>query len=460
MNTLVQEDKIKFPSAISLFAANHEFMVIVYESEQSAVVIRHIYDQSFPDAATKYPHRIVSVHISSSSHLVIVTEINQVDIVFLSLAGSIVITNIKAFQKKGLVDIVAGDNVVGMLLGEKKLHLLELRENSCMSNEKYDLGGTPVKATCISEHLYVLFSDNTIKRWSKSVAGKYEPHSTPISLKEPMVDLKGMRNNSRDYLVCLSQEKEVSLLAEDGKVVDVPSYEGEFRKIIVSHGLLAIISKVKESEVFTLYYAQDNYSPDSSRLFFNKSEVYSRNANYRDCHLVPIAKKEWPAYSRRKGSKEPKLVAEISEDVLCLVYGRLENNPSKLELLKIDASKLLIKDRDLNHISRYKRHSSVEEPLVKPSFSQHEINHPDENDGVKRSQKQIEKESNKPPVTVIKKMELSDSCLRAVEKIVEERITPLIDRIGSLERKISLIEARIISLNTEEELLKLYSASL
>lgn len=61
--------------------------------------------------------------------------------------------------------------------------------------------------------------------------------------------------------------------------------------MIVSHQLLTIISRAKDSEVFSMYFAQENYDPQSSRLFFNKHESYSRNAKYNSWELLPISKK-------------------------------------------------------------------------------------------------------------------------------------------------------------------------
>lgn len=91
---------------------------------------------------------------------------------------------------------------------------------------------------------------------------------------------------------------------------------------------------------------------------------------------------------------------------------------------------------------------------AKPSFSHHEVNHPGESSR-ENSRKDVLKESRQ-PITVIKKMELSDSCLKAVEKIVDERIAPVIDRIGAIEKKLGAIEAKIAAMNGEEDLARIY----
>ena len=129
------------------------------------------------------------------------------DIGYLQAGNSITITSIKAFQKKGLVDVVAGNNFVAMMMTEKKLHILELKENTCTNNEKYDIGGTPVKGTFASENLYILLSDNIIKKWSKGFSGKYEEASQSINLKQPLLNIECIRNNNKNYLICVSQDK-------------------------------------------------------------------------------------------------------------------------------------------------------------------------------------------------------------------------------------------------------------
>lgn len=55
--------------------------------------------------------------------------------------------------------------------------------------------------------------------------------------------------------------------------------------------------------------------------------------------------------------------AAISDEVFCLIYGKLENDPNKLEILKIDAAKVLNKDRELDPISRYKSTESPERAI-------------------------------------------------------------------------------------------------
>lgn len=206
MNTLVQEDKIKFENPIKLLGGNHEFMVIVFESDRSQLVIRHIYNQAFKDLTTRYPENIASLHLLPSNHLVIVTETKQVDVVFLEAESSIVVTNIIAFQKKGLVDVAIGESSVG-ILEEMKVQVLELREKGYVSKEKYELGGSALKIAFGSGRFYVLFKDNSVRRWAKSGSGKYEERPEAISLKHSLLDIKVVRNGDEDYLLCLSPEK-------------------------------------------------------------------------------------------------------------------------------------------------------------------------------------------------------------------------------------------------------------
>ena len=56
-----------------------------------------------------------------------------------------------------------------------------------------------------------------------------------INLKEEIVQIKALRNNHKDYLVCVSKDKQVTVLSGEGKVVDVLTYEGEFKTILMSH---------------------------------------------------------------------------------------------------------------------------------------------------------------------------------------------------------------------------------
>lgn len=354
MNTLVQEDKIRFASPVAQFAANGQFMAMVFEAQRSSLTVRHLYDQSFADFTTKYEHSIASVHISASNHLVVVTETNQVDIVLVEASGEIKATSVKAFQKKGLVDVAVGENAVGML-AEGKLHLLELRGNACVSNHKYDLGGTPLKGVFVNDNIYVALNNSTIKKWAKAVSGKYEESQHAIEFKQVIAEIKGIRNNGKDYLVCLTKEHQISVISEDGKAIDLINYEGEFKKMVVVCDVLLVVSRVKEADQFALFYAQPDYSPEQPRPFFNKAETYVRNTLYRDYLAVPIAKKEWSVYSRRKGAQEVVRVKELSEEALLLVFAKLESDGAKLELLKIDALKVVNKDRMLNPISRYKQ---------------------------------------------------------------------------------------------------------
>lgn len=75
-------------------------MVIVLHSEPKTLKIRHLYDQSFPDLNTTYPHPITSIKLSDSNHMVVVDEMNQVDILYLQSTKELKLTSIKGFQKK------------------------------------------------------------------------------------------------------------------------------------------------------------------------------------------------------------------------------------------------------------------------------------------------------------------------------------------------------------------------
>lgn len=103
-----------------------------------------MYNQSLTDMNTNYSNCISNLKLSSSNHVVMVDEMNQVDISYLKVDSQIKLVGVKGFQKKGLVDVAITNNMVAMVCKDK-LHVLELKEDVIVANIKQDFSGTPLK---------------------------------------------------------------------------------------------------------------------------------------------------------------------------------------------------------------------------------------------------------------------------------------------------------------------------
>ena len=53
-NSLVAEDKLKFPCQVGLVAAGRELIAFVEDGARGALRIRHLYDQSVKDLTVNY----------------------------------------------------------------------------------------------------------------------------------------------------------------------------------------------------------------------------------------------------------------------------------------------------------------------------------------------------------------------------------------------------------------------
>ena len=53
-NSLVAEDKLKFPCQVGCVAANHEVLAFVEVGNRGVLRLRHLYDQSLKDITMNY----------------------------------------------------------------------------------------------------------------------------------------------------------------------------------------------------------------------------------------------------------------------------------------------------------------------------------------------------------------------------------------------------------------------
>jgi hypothetical protein len=57
-NSLVAEDKVKFPCQVGLIVSNSQLMAFVEMTNRRTLRVRHLYDQSVKDLTVEYEHAI------------------------------------------------------------------------------------------------------------------------------------------------------------------------------------------------------------------------------------------------------------------------------------------------------------------------------------------------------------------------------------------------------------------
>ncbi len=87
-NSLVAEDKIKFPCQVGLLVSNNELQAYTDVNNRGTLRIRHLFDLNVKDLVLTYEQPIHEIYLTSAGYLVLLNSLKQVEVSLVKVTSS------------------------------------------------------------------------------------------------------------------------------------------------------------------------------------------------------------------------------------------------------------------------------------------------------------------------------------------------------------------------------------